>query len=537
MNYNEGRCETERSIALAKAKSEVEERNAMLRKSEERFRAISTLSPVGIFRSDPLGRVTYVNEKWLEIADLSLEEAMGTGWHRSLHPESKEKIAVAWDAAVRHCEKYVCEQLYLKKDGTTTTCYVQALPEFDHEGDLVSYIGTVTDISEQKVVEEQLSQAAEETRIALAELASQKLAMDEHAIVAVTDTKGTITYANSKFCEISKYSRDELIGQNHRLLSSGHHPEPFFTDMFKTIANGDTWNGEIRNCAKDGTLYWVDTTITPFKDANGKVIQYVAIRTDITERKRVETLKSEFVSIVSHELRTPLTSLVGSLGLIHSGALGEMPAKAASLLEIAQRNAQRLVALVNDILDIEKIDSGSLEMRFAACDIVKFAEQVLAENDAYGENLGVQFELEAPSGDVFVRADKERLNQVLTNLLSNAAKFSPRGGVVTVKLTRENENIRISVRDCGPGIPPEMQEKIFERFHQVDSSDSRKIKGTGLGLSICKQIAEQHGSEIHLRSTPGEGATFFFCLPEIDNPSLTASELDEELLIRRAQAV
>ena len=395
-----------------------------------------------------------------------------------------------------------------------------------------------TERVEQLVAEQtqELTKTSQKAEAALSELASQKHAMDEHAIVAVTDIKGTITYANEKFCKISKYDRDELIGSNHRIIASGHHPKSFFAEMYRTIANGEAWHGEIKNRAKDDSFYWVDTTIIPFRDANEKVIQYVAIRTDITERKRIENLKNEFVSIVSHELRTPLTSLVGSLGLVQSGALGDISAKAERLLDIAQRNAQRLVALVNDILDIEKIESGAMQLRLAACDIVAHIGQVLEENEAYGEKYGVRFELDAPGGGVFVRADEERLNQVITNLLSNAAKFSPRDGLVTVNLARENGNVRISVSDRGAGIPLEMQEEIFERFSQVDSSDSRKHEGTGLGLSICKQIVEKHGSEIHLRSRPGEGATFSFYLPEIDDPSLIASELDEELRIRRTQA-
>jgi signal transduction histidine kinase len=245
----------------------------------------------------------------------------------------------------------------------------------------------------------------------------------------------------------------------------------------------------------------------------GRMLTYL----DITERERSMRLKSEFVSVVSHELRTPLTSLVGALGLVSRGALDGLSQQTTSLIEIAHSNAERLVALVNDILDVQKIEAGGLDFHFEPVDIVALARQALRETIAYGEAHGVQFQLEEDIGAAWVNADPLRLMQVLTNLLSNAAKFSPRNEDVVVRLYRVGERVRVSVSDRGQGIAPQMHMKIFEKFTQVDTSDTRAKKGTGLGLSICKSIIDKHGGEITVQSKPGDGATFSFDLTELED--------------------
>jgi signal transduction histidine kinase len=237
--------------------------------------------------------------------------------------------------------------------------------------------------------------------------------------------------------------------------------------------------------------------------------------TDISGRKEVERLKNEFVSVVSHELRTPLTSVTGSLGLIQSGALGALPDKVEPLIKIAHSNTQRLVALVNDILDVEKIEAGHMEFHMEPVDATELGAQALAENVFYGAKFNVGFELQPEMAKAYVSADKDRLLQVLANLLSNAAKFSPQGGRVVLKLTEHDGAIRFSVIDEGAGIPEAKLETIFEKFKQADSSDSRAKAGTGLGLAICQSIAQHHGSRIEVSSVEGEGSTFYFELAKV----------------------
>jgi PAS domain S-box-containing protein len=233
---------------------------------------------------------------------------------------------------------------------------------------------------------------------------------------------------------------------------------------------------------------------------------------DVDERRRVDQMKDEFIS-VSHELRTPLTSIRGALGLLAGGVAGDLPPQARSLLEIAESNSERLVRLINDILDIEKIESGILHFGMVPLDLATSLKHALDVNAVYARYYDVSLRLVRSEPSVPVLGDPDRLQQVLANLLSNAAKFSPRGGTVEVEMVRENGRVRISVSDQGPGIPPEFRARVFERFAQAEASAGGQKGGTGLGLSISKAIAERHGGRRWFESEPGVRTTFSFDLP------------------------
>lgn len=262
----------------------------------------------------------------------------------------------------------------------------------------------------------------------------------------------------------------------------------------------------------DGTLIDVEVQGTPFIYQGQPAIQ-VVIR-DIAKRKEIERMKDEFVSTVSHELRTPLTSIQGSLGLIANGVMGALPGTAQPLLDIAYKNCSRLVLLINDILDSEKIAAGKMAFAFKDQELMPLLEHAVELNRAFGAQYGVRFEIDAAVPAARVNVDHDRLIQVLTNLLSNAAKFSPKGEVVLVSAERADGALRISVRDRGPGIPPEFRDRIFQKFSQADSSDRRAKGGTGLGLSISKAIVEKHGGTLTFESEVGKGSTFTVELPE-----------------------
>ncbi len=243
--------------------------------------------------------------------------------------------------------------------------------------------------------------------------------------------------------------------------------------------------------------------------------RFTAYVRDITERQEVERMKSEFVSIVSHELRTPLTSIRGSMGLLEGGVLGELPGPVLEMVRIARSNSERLIRLINDILDLEKIEAGKAELRLQPVDVAEVVEATLGGVRGMADTAKVELRTEA-GGLGHVRADRDRLIQVLTNLVSNAIKFSPSGGVVTVRAGREAPGqVRFEVIDQGPGIPLEKRAKLFGRFQQLDSSDTRSKGGTGLGLAISQTIIEQHGGRIEVLGEPGEGATFTFTLPAV----------------------
>ncbi|MAE43506.1 MAG: hypothetical protein CMF63_00670 [Magnetovibrio sp.] len=265
---------------------------------------------------------------------------------------------------------------------------------------------------------------------------------------------------------------------------------------------------------RNGELIPVEISLQYIAPTNEES-RFVAIVRDITERKKIDKTKSEFISTVSHELRTPLTSIKGSLGLIQSGAIGELPDKLKSMLTIAYNNSDRLVRLINDILDIEKIDAGKMDFQMAPLSLGPLLEQAIEANRGYGEEHGVHFVLSSDPPEAKVEGDHGRLMQVLANLMSNAAKFSPDGSAVEISLSKRDTGFRVEVADHGPGIPDKFRDKIFGKFSQADSSDTRQKGGTGLGLNITKAIVERHGGTVGFETEAGEGATFFFDLPAL----------------------
>ena len=249
------------------------------------------------------------------------------------------------------------------------------------------------------------------------------------------------------------------------------------------------------------------------RDAAGRALRVAGTNVDITERKEVERMKSEFIATVSHELRTPLTAVVGALGLLKEVASGRLPAEAETFLGMARQNSDRLVALINNVLDIEKIESGHMEFRLDAVRVNALLERAVSLNAPYAEKFGVRFELAPAPDGVVVSGDEDRLLQVLTNLMSNAVKYSPAGNAVTVSAAARDGLVRIAVADRGPGVPEAFRERIFSKFAQADGSDTRRKGGTGLGLSISKAIIEKLGGTMGYESVSGKGATFYFELP------------------------
>jgi nitrogen-specific signal transduction histidine kinase/ActR/RegA family two-component response regulator len=269
--------------------------------------------------------------------------------------------------------------------------------------------------------------------------------------------------------------------------------------------------------------------LSPLESAEG-ILVTAAIR-DITARKRLDKMKDEFVASVSHELRTPLTSIAGSLGLLMGGAGGVLPEPAARLIKVAHANSQRLVRLVSDILDIEKMESGSVVFNFARVELPSLVEQTIEANRGLAESHGVRIRFEGVQDGCDVRADADRLAQVVTNLLSNAIKFSPAESEVVVALERKAGTASISVRDHGPGIPDGFKQRVFERFAQADATNTGQKGGTGLGLSIVKQIVDRLDGKVGFAGAPGGGTIFTVELPCWKNTeSATESDVTSDVL-------
>ncbi len=272
---------------------------------------------------------------------------------------------------------------------------------------------------------------------------------------------------------------------------------------------------------REGKTILCEWYFTPLVDDSGTMIGVASLAQDVTERIRMEHIKNEFISVVSHELRTPLTSIRGSLGLVMGGVTGELPEKTREMLEIANNNTERLLSIINQILDIEKIESGELVYNYQTVEVMPLIEQAMLNNIGYAHQFEVHFELGERAEGAMLRADPERLMQVLNNLMSNAVKFTRKGDTVELGATRRGERIRVYITDHGPGIPAAFQNKLFDKFAQWDASDTRAVSGTGLGLSIAKGIIEQHDGQIGFETREGLGSTFYFELPELGAPSGT----------------
>jgi PAS domain S-box-containing protein len=340
------------------------------------------------------------------------------------------------------------------------------------------------------------------------DLADTNFALDQAAILAVTDVKGRILYANDRFCEISKYSREELIGQDHRIINSGYHPKEFIRDLWQTIAQGRIWRGELRNRAKDGTIYWVDTTIVPFLDERGKPYQYMAIRYDITERKQSEARLreqtalarlGEMAAVVAHEVKNPLAGIRGALQVI-GGRMPDSSRDRAILGEVVTR-LDSLNNIVQDLLVFARPREARLR-DVALAELLESTAALVRKDPAYA---GVDISI---GGDrPTIRADPEQLQTVFLNLLLNAAQASGSTGHIEVVVAADGGPCRVAISDNGPGIPPEARDRLFEPFFTT------KHRGTGLGLPTALRVIENHKGTIAVESPPGGGTIVTVTLP------------------------
>ncbi len=325
--------------------------------------------------------------------------------------------------------------------------------------------------------------------------------------ILVLNNAGRIDRANPASARIFHSRLGELAGMRMADLIDAASLEEIETQR---KAGADAIRLESVAKRRDGTTFTAEISIAGMGE--GEARDFVVFVRDISAKRELEQLKEEFVSTVSHELRTPLTSIAGSLGLIVGQAAGPVPDKAMRLIAIAQANSQRLVRLINDVLDVEKLESGKLPFLFMPLDLSDVAQRAIDGVQGYADQLHVNLRL-ALAEPAPVRGDADRLVQIVTNLLSNAAKFSPEGGMVTVMVTREGEQAVLTVSDRGPGVPEGFRDRIFSRFAQADASDARGKSGTGLGLYIAKEIAERHGGRLWFESPESGGAAFHLGLP------------------------
>ena len=337
--------------------------------------------------------------------------------------------------------------------------------------------------------------------------------------IVMVDPAGTIESANRAFLDLFRYTEPEIIGKSILSLAPQEWRR-LLGRLLKDVGQGrEIWENsknEAVGLRSDGSTFPFEFAVASMELPNEQMV--AAFVRDLTELKKVDRIQSEFISTVSHELRTPLTSIKGSLGLIRTGSMGEVGEKIIPLVDIAYNNSDRLTRLINDILDLEKIQAGMMDFKMEPLDLAKVVPQAVAANQGFGDQYGISFVVTSSVNTANILGDHDRIWQVMANLLSNAAKFSPEGASVDISISRGGPGFRVTVADHGSGMAEEFQSTIFERFTQADQSDSRRVGGTGLGLNICKSIVDHHQGTIGFETKLGSGSTFYFDLPERLDP-------------------
>lgn len=496
------------AVAAAAQRKQAEE---ALRESEERFHQAFENAAIGMALVSLDGYWLQVNRSLCEMLGYSEQELLAITFQAVTHPDDLQigfnYFQQMLSGEIRSCQ---FEKRYLHKLGHTVWAMLSSSIIRDGQDRPLYIVTQIEDITDRK-------QALEELRNLSKAL--------ESAVegIAQLDTQGRYIKTNPAYASTLGYQPEELVGRNWQQTIYPDELETIETAYQRMLIDGKA-EFEARAVRKDGTVFDKQVVMVKAYNQQQQFIGNYCFMKDVSDRREIERLKDEFISVVSHELRTPLTSISAALDLLAGGVLQNQPEDAQQMLNIAANNSDRLVRLINDILDIERIESGKIVMTKQACDAGDLMNQSVEAIQEIAERAGVTLSVSPVS--VRLWADPDRIIQVLTNLLSNAIKFSPQGSTIwlsaelirsqgseTIYPLSQYDTLLIKVRDQGRGIPSDKLESIFERFQQVDASDSRQKGGTGLGLAICRSILQQHEGQIWAQSTLGEGSTFYFTLP------------------------
>nr|WP_223827359.1 PAS domain S-box protein [Undibacterium oligocarboniphilum] len=417
--------------------------------------------------------------------------------------KNRERISALLIRAAQDGERYDDEFEIITARKNEKWVRVIGLPQWK-DGRIQRVYGTFQDISESKA-----------TAIALKEQAAQTQAILDNVLdgIITVDYRGRIAAYNSAAANIFGYRRNQLIGQHFSVLLPPDNVQGEL-NPFGSLMNIDDMVGisrEIEARRQNGDVFPLDLSISAVR-RQGRPL-YIGLVRDITERKRLEKIKNEFIATVSHELRTPLTSISGALGLILGGAAGGMSDSMSSLLTIASKNSQRLSFLINDLLDMEKLSAGKMQFHIQPFELTALLQQAVETNLTFSTQRKIHLQLQNPLPEVFIAVDSQRLMQILSNLLSNAIKYSPENETVQIAAKTVGAHVRINISDHGTGIPEEFYPRIFQKFAQADSSDTRQKGGTGLGLAISRELVEQMGGKISFESITGQGSHFYIDFP------------------------
>lgn len=512
--------------------------NNALRDSETRVRAILNTVGEGIIMINDRGGVESYNPAAQTIFGYRMAEMLGRNINVLMPSNQRSAHNRLLSNYVKTGEQHILGQtrevVGFRKDGTEFPMEL-SVNELWLGGER-KFVGVVRDITQRLQSRHALMEATQ-TRQAILDSANLS--------IIATDPQGTILSFNRAAERMLGYDAGDVVNRltpavihepdevikRAAVLSQelGYEIMPGFEVFVAKARLGLTDENVWTYIRKDGSRFPVLLSVTTIRDEDNAITGFLGVGADITERLKIDQMKNEFISVVSHELRTPLTSIRGSLGLLAGGVAGALPDKAKTLVDIACNNSERLVRLINDILDIEKIAAGKMEFRMEPIGLMSVINQAVLDNKGFADAHAVHVKV-VQDCQLQVRGDHDRLIQVMINLLSNAVKFSPPESEVYIAVTAQQNWVRVSVKDLGPGIAVEFHKRIFQKFAQADGSDTRASGGTGLGLNICKELIERMAGRINFETQAGAGTTFYFELP-IYAPAKPATQLTASELI------
>jgi PAS domain S-box-containing protein len=498
VDTREGSADTE--AALLATDLHVEATNRLVEalvESENRMRRRVELLADAVIETDSEGALVFLNRAWTSLTGHATADCLGRRVSDFFPPESRPDLDRV--LACRTGEHQELTTRLRRTDGRAVHVVLTTSPM-----SMGGVVAVLRDITREHEYQQELSKLS-------------VVASSTSNLVVITDALGMIDWVNPAFEKRTGYTLGEVQGRKPGDVLQGPDTDPVAVDRLRAaIHERRSASEDLLNYTKTGEPYWVTVNLTPVLDAAGRLERFISVQADITERNRVERMKTEFVSTVSHELRTPLTAITGSLGLVNGGIAGALPEAAVRLLEIAASNGERLTVLINDLLDMESLVQGGIPIHSQVQPLMPIVDQAVADHQPYADRCEVRLALGEHCDKVVVDVEGRRLAQVLSNLLSNACKFAPAGSTVDVSVRCAVGTARISITDRGPGVPESFRDSIFQKFSQADASDTRPLGGTGLGLAISKELVERMGGAIGYDSVEGHGATFFVDLPVAD---------------------